>query len=183
MSKVVDKEGSDRYLNTRLLINQACKCHAQTGKRLGYIYAALTQKTNSEKVDDGRSSICVVCTAVAAILLRCLPQLDVRRGFTSITVFRLMRINQGLLEHKNGFRPASENIDHSSTGLQILERQSCIQLSDLKSAFDSVDRLALWPLLWSKAVLHIFSTLFKGLPLVDKAFTYNRSTNQMQLYC
>ncbi|KER28519.1 hypothetical protein T265_04657 [Opisthorchis viverrini] len=72
-------------------------------------------------------------------------------------------------ENQAGFRPARGCIDHIFTLRQILEQRHCFQqptmvvFLDLKAAFDSVDRQALWQCLWSKGVPHKFLNLIKAL--------------------
>ncbi|KER32658.1 hypothetical protein T265_01342 [Opisthorchis viverrini] len=72
-------------------------------------------------------------------------------------------------ENQAGFRLARGCIDHIFTLRQILEQRHCFQqptmvvFLDLKAAFDSVDRQALWQCLWSKGVPHKFLTLIKAL--------------------
>ncbi|KER29536.1 hypothetical protein T265_13343, partial [Opisthorchis viverrini] len=57
---------------------------------------------------------------------------------------------------------------------QRLTQPTVVVFLDLKAAFDSVDRQALWQCLWSKGVPHKFLTLIKGL--------YTNSRNGVKVY-
>ena len=83
-------------------------------------------------------------------------------------------------ENQCGFRPGRGCIDHIFTLRRILEQRRCfeqptiVDFFDLKSAFDSVDRQALWRCLSIKGVPSKFLNLLMTL--------YNNSRGHVKVY-